>query len=118
MEKPKIENEIRTLPRKFVYVGSLSLLLASLQMVIFNSYVLIYLEEDLVTSVAIITLIVGLRNFVQIFFRIPLGELSQILGRRPLILFGHLGYTSSIIFLFFASDWILVLIGTLSFHLV
>ncbi len=96
-----------------IWIGGFATLLASFQLVIFNSYVVIFLQEDLLTEIAIITLIVSLRNFLQMFFRIPLGELSQIIGRKPLILTGHFCYTFALGFLVFASDWTFVLIATI-----
>ncbi len=49
---------------------------------------------------------------LQIFLRIPLGDLSQIIGRKPLIISGHLSYIIALFLLFLANDWVLVLVGT------
>ena len=65
------------------------------------------------TAIAIITIITSLRNLLQIFLRIPLGNLSQIIGRKPLIISGHLSYIIALFLLFLANDWFLVLVGTL-----
>jgi MFS family permease len=48
---------------------------------------------------------------LQLFFRIPLGELSQIIGRKPLLLAGHFSYTTALFSLFLATHWIYVLIS-------
>lgn len=94
-----------------IWVAGFATLLASFQMVIFNNYVIIFLQEDLLTSIIIITIIISLRNLLQLFFRIPLGELSQIIGRKPLLLAGHFSYTIALILLFLATNWIYVLIS-------
>ncbi len=96
---------------RVIWIAGLATLLASLQLVILNTYIVILLQEDLLTSIAIITVIISLRNILQLFFRIPMGELSQIIGRKPLILFGHFSYTIALILTFFASNWIYILIA-------
>ncbi|MFX0151657.1 MAG: MFS transporter, partial [Candidatus Hodarchaeota archaeon] len=48
---------------------------------------------------------------LQIFLRVPLGELSQIIGRKPLLLLGHFSFTLALIFLFFAFDWFFVFLS-------
>jgi len=98
---------------KAIWIGGFATLLASFQLVIFNSYVVIFLQEDLLTEIVLITFIISLRNFLQMFFRIPLGELSQIIGRKPLILTGHFCYTFALGFLILASDWAFVFIATI-----
>ncbi|MFX0184905.1 MAG: hypothetical protein ACFE95_17625, partial [Candidatus Hodarchaeota archaeon] len=87
---------------KAIWIAGLATLLASFQLIIINNYIVIYLQEDLLTAIIIITLIITLRNLIQIFLRVPLGELSQIIGRKPLLLFGHFSYTLALIFLFIA----------------
>lgn len=88
------------------------MLYAGLNLSIFNAFVVLFLESDLLTTIVIITIIVSSRNFLQIFFRVPMGELSQILGRKPLILFGSFCYTIALGLVAFASDWLLVLVAT------
>jgi MFS family permease len=94
-----------------IWIAGFATLLASFQMVIFSNYVIIFLQEDLLTSIIIITIIISLRNLLQLFFRIPLGELSQIIGRKPLLLAGHFSYTTALFSLFLATHWIYVLIS-------
>jgi MFS family permease len=60
-----------------------------------------------------VTIIASLRNLLQIFLRIPMGELSQIIGRKPLIIAGHFSYTFALLLMSIATDWILVFVGTL-----
>ena len=74
------------------------------QLAFLNAYMAIYLEIDLLTSIFIISVIISLRNILQLFFRIPLGELSQKIGRKPLILLGNLSFTLALLFSFLASD--------------
>ena len=99
--------------QRATWIAGFSTLFANLPLLIYNVYVIIYLQEDLLTAIAIITFITSLRNLLQIFLRIPLGELSQIVGRKPLIISGHLSYIIALFLLYLASDWFLVMIGTL-----
>ncbi|MHA2166213.1 MAG: MFS transporter [Candidatus Hodarchaeales archaeon] len=94
-------------------MAGLSTLFANFPLLIYNVYVIIYLREDLITAIAIITIITSLRNLLQIFLRIPLGDLSQIIGRKPLIISGHFSYIIALFLLFLANDWVLVLVGTI-----
>lgn len=105
----------KTEPRKTIYLGALSLALANLQMMVFNSYLVLYLELDLLTAILVISVIVSLRNFLQLFFRVPLGELSQVVGRKPLVLFGHFGYALSLGLLGLADHWLLAGLATALF---
>ncbi|MFW9780526.1 MAG: MFS transporter [Candidatus Heimdallarchaeota archaeon] len=99
--------------QKAIWKGGFTTLFVITQLSTINNYVVIFLNQDLFTAVAIITIIVSLRNFLQIFLRVPLGELSQIVGRKPLILGGHLSFTISLVFLYLAQDWVLVLFAIL-----
>jgi MFS family permease len=98
---------------KAIWIAGLGTVLATFQLVIIGNYVVIFLKEDLLTAIIIITFIVSLRNLLQLFFRVPLGDLSQIIGRKPLILAGHFSLTVSLILMFFADSWIWVLLSTI-----
>ena len=93
------------------YAGLLNLF-TQLLVTTYNSYIVLYLEKDLLTGVIIITIIVSLQNILQLFFRVPLSELSQIIGRRPLIIFGNFCYLIAIIFLFLAPNYSFVLVSS------
>ena len=71
---------------KVTWVAGFTTLFANFPLLIYSLYVSIFLREDLVTIIIIVTVIGALRNLIQIFLRIPLGELSQIIGRKPLII--------------------------------
>ncbi|MFX1512686.1 MAG: hypothetical protein ACFFCQ_08880, partial [Promethearchaeota archaeon] len=86
--------------KKEIFIAGLVALFASFQLVVINMYVVIYLEEDLLTAIFIITVIVSLRNLLQLFLRVPLGEFSQIIGRKPLMLIGQFSYTVALLLLF------------------
>ncbi|MFX0065052.1 MAG: MFS transporter [Candidatus Hermodarchaeota archaeon] len=98
--------------KRNIRVAGLVSIFICLQLVTFDTYVVIFLQKDLLASIAIITIIVSFRNISQLFLRIPLGDLSQIIGRRPLILVGHFCFTIALGLLFF-SDIFLVFIATL-----
>lgn len=96
-----------------IFRASIISLLAAIQLVTFNSFIMIYMQDQLLVAALIITLIVSSRNFSQIFLRIPMGELSQAIGRKPVILFGHLCYSLALLILFSATGWIEALVATL-----
>ncbi|MFX0123273.1 MAG: MFS transporter [Candidatus Hodarchaeota archaeon] len=98
---------------KAIWIAGLGTVLASFQLVIIGNYVVIFLKEDLLTAIIIITLIVSLRNLLQLFFRVPFGDLSQIIGRKPLILSGHFGLTVALVLLAIADNWLWVLLSIL-----
>jgi len=96
---------------KVIWIAGLGTVLAAFQLVILGNYIVIFLREDLLTAIILITIIVSLRNFLQLFFRVPLGDLSQIIGRKPLILAGHFSLTISLFLMSLANNWIWVLIA-------
>jgi MFS family permease len=66
-------------------------------------------------SALIIGLIFFSRNFFQIFLRVPFGELSQITGRRPLILLGCGFFVFSYFLMYAAETWRLIFGSTILF---
>ncbi|MHA2251078.1 MAG: MFS transporter [Candidatus Kariarchaeaceae archaeon] len=84
-------------------------LFAQLLVTTYNTYIILYLEKDLFISTILITIIVSLQNILQLIFRVPLSQLSQIFGRKPLILAGHICYLLSILVIVISSNiWILL----------
>ena len=77
---------------------------------IFMSYVGLHLE-DINTVFWMITFIFALRNIPQLFLRVPLGNVSQMIGRKPLLISGIGFYTISLIFLAISTHWSLVMIA-------
>ncbi len=94
------------------WTAGLATLFANVPLLIYGLYVNIFLREDLLTIILIVTIIGTIRNILQIFLRIPLGELSQIIGRKPLIIMGHISYTIALLLMSIASDWTLVFLST------
>ncbi|MHA2276732.1 MAG: MFS transporter [Candidatus Kariarchaeaceae archaeon] len=83
-------------------------LFAQLLVTTYNTYIILYLEKDLFISTILITIIVSLQNILQLIFRVPLSQLSQILGRKPLIIGGHICYFLSILLIIISSNiWVL-----------
>jgi len=78
-----------------------------------RTYFVVYLETDLLTDILIITLLGSLQNLLQIVFRVPLSRISQIFGRKPLILLGIVSFTLSLFFMAVATNWIYVAVSTL-----
>jgi len=91
---------------KPIWIVGFTTLIANFQLMTINTFIVILLQYDLGTEILIITVIVSLRNFLQLFLRVPLGELSQIIGRKPLINAGHFSYTIALSLLILAEDWI------------
>lgn len=105
------EASLRQLLRYDVLMASTASLFTAYLQIIFMAYLGIRLEF-LNTMALLIGFIFGIRNFVQIFFRIPMGEFSQIVGRKPLIVGGTFMYSLSFIFMYLADHWVWVMIGT------
>jgi MFS family permease len=98
---------------RVTWIAGVTTLFANFPLLIYGLYVNIFLREDLLVIILIVTIIASLRNLLQIFLRIPMGELSQIIGRKPLIIAGHFSYTFALLLMSIATDWILVFVGTL-----
>ncbi len=83
-------------------------IVGSFSMTIFMSYVGLHLE-NINTVFWLILFIFALRNIPQLFLRVPLGNLSQMIGRKPLLITGISFYTISLVFLAISSHWALVI---------
>lgn len=84
-------------------------LVAQLLVTTYNTYIILYLEKDLYISAIFITMILSLQNILQLIFRLPLSQLSQIFGRKPLIIAGHICYFLSILIIIISSNiWVLL----------
>ncbi len=79
---------------------------------IFGAYVGIHLN-NLAATALVIGIVFGTRNFIQIFLRVPLSELSQIIGRKPMIISGIFSYSIALGLLYIANSWKIVLIAVI-----
>lgn len=86
---------------------------AILQLTVIRTYFVIFLEQDLLTEVLIVASLLTLQNLFQIFLRIPLANLSQIIGRKPLILGGTISFTFALLFLGIADHWSYALVSVI-----
>ncbi|MCG3217925.1 MAG: MFS transporter [Candidatus Heimdallarchaeota archaeon] len=77
---------------------------------IFDAYATLHLD-NIGTQVLVISAILAMRNIYQIFLRVPLGELSQIIGRKPLIIAGTASYAIALGIMSIAFHWSLVLLA-------
>jgi len=84
--------------------------IGNFSMTIFMSYVGLHLEE-INTAFWLILFIFALRNIPQLFLRVPLGNLSQMIGRKPLLITGIGFYSVSLIFLAISTHWALVIVA-------
>jgi NNP family putative nitrate transporter len=96
-----------------IWKAGFATIITTFQLVILETYIVIFLSQDLLTAIMIITIVVSLRNLLQLILRVPFGDLSQILGRKPVIIIGHFSLTSSLIAASIANTWFLVLISTI-----
>lgn len=94
-----------------VLSGILASGLSGYLLAIFMTYLAPFLDL-LGTAAFIVGIILFSRNFFQIFLRIPLSEISQIIGRRPLIILGNIFYTMAFLLLYLSADWKLVFVAT------
>ena len=85
-------------------------IIGSFSLTIFMSYVGLHLEA-LDTVYWLILFIFALRNIPQLFLRVPLGNLSQMIGRKPLLISGIGFYSVSLLFLALSSHWALVIVA-------
>ena len=81
-------------------------------LVMFGTFIGVHLN-NLAASALIIGIVFTSRNFIQIFLRVPLSEISQFVGRKPMIIIGMAGYTLSLGLLYLADTWVMALIATL-----
>ena len=86
-------------------------LFANYSLSIFIAYLGIHL-----TSLQATELIIGLaftaRNFFQIFIRIPIGEFSQIIGRKPLLVAGNFLFALAFMIMNLAEHWVIIIAAT------
>ena len=81
-------------------------------LVMFGTFIGVHLN-NLAASALIIGFVFTSRNIIQIFLRVPLSEISQYVGRKPMIITGMMGYTLALGLLYLADNWIIALIATL-----
>ncbi|MCY3413697.1 MAG: MFS transporter [Candidatus Heimdallarchaeota archaeon] len=98
--------------RKEVYTIFISQLFALYTLSTFGSYMGVFLDRFEVSAI-IIGVVFTSRNLIQIFLRVPFSELSQMIGRKPLILTGMASYTISLGLLYLAQSWWMILIATM-----
>ncbi|MHA2097747.1 MAG: MFS transporter [Candidatus Kariarchaeaceae archaeon] len=85
-------------------------LFAQMLVTTYNTYIILYLEKDVVISTFVIALIVSFQNILQLIFRVPLSQLSQLLGRKPLNVAGHFCYYLSIVVIMVSNNiWIILI---------
>jgi MFS family permease len=68
------------------------------------SYVGLHLD-DIKATALIISFILALRNIYQLFLRVPLGQFSQMVGRKPLLITGVGCYSISLFIMSLATHW-------------
>ena len=97
--------------REVLAAANVSLFATFLQVMVM-AYLGIHLNS-FQTSALLIGFIFGIRNFIQIFFRIPIGEFSQVVGRKPLLLVALGFYSLAHFILYLSTNWIYDLIATI-----
>lgn len=98
--------------RREVYTIVIVQLFGLFSLVLFGTYFGIQLD-NLGASALVIGIVFASRNFIQIFLRVPFSELSQSVGRKPMIITGIFCYSSSLGILYFASHWTIVFAATI-----
>ncbi len=104
MESSCVEWNSRDILRRLGFVN----FVAIMQLIILRTYFVVYLETDLLTDIRIITVLGSLQNLLQIIFRVPLSRMSQLFGRKPLIIVGIASFTLAIFLMAIATHWIYV----------
>ncbi|MFW9929567.1 MAG: MFS transporter [Candidatus Thorarchaeota archaeon] len=95
-------------------IGSLNFF-SMILLTLYRSYILIFLTNNLLINILLVTIFVSSINFFQIFTRIPFSELSQAIGRKPLILIGNIFLAYSMLIMYYADDFLLAFASALLF---
>lgn len=98
--------------KKEILTITITQLFAVFTLVMFGSFIGVHLN-NLAASALIIGFVFTSRNIIQIFLRVPLSEISQYVGRKPMIIVGMMGYTLSLGLLYLADTWVMALVATL-----
>lgn len=98
--------------RREVYTIFLVQTFGLFTLVLFDAYVGLHLD-NLKATALVLGVVFASRNLVQIFLRVPLSELSQSIGRKPLITSGIFCYACAHLLLYFARNWEMVLLAAL-----
>ena len=88
-----------------------------MNLTLYRGYLAIFLSDDLIVSITIFTIVVSSINFFQLFMRVPLGALSQVIGRKPMILIGNTAIAFAMFLLYGSSilnNWIIAFLSALS----
>ncbi len=98
-------------------VASFAVFIASFGIIMADTFLSLFASECLSINLALIGSILGMRHLTQIFLRVPIGALSDYIGRKKMILFGLFCYSSSIGILIITQNWIHFFLGMLVYSL-
>ncbi|MHA2172683.1 MAG: MFS transporter, partial [Candidatus Kariarchaeaceae archaeon] len=91
---------------------TLTSLFTSYSLAIFMFYLGIHLDS-LGATALIVGLVFTIRNILQIFIRVPIAEMSQIIGRKPLIISGNAFFVLALVLMYLANHWFIVFCATI-----
>lgn len=94
-------------------VASFAVFIASFGFIMADTFLSLFASEHLAIDLALIGSIVGIRHLTQVFLRIPIGALSDYIGRKKIILFGLFCYSSSMGILVVTQHWTHLILGML-----
>jgi MFS family permease len=69
--------------------------------------------DSLGATALIVGLVFTIRNILQIFIRVPIAEMSQIIGRKPLIISGNAFFVLALVLMYLANHWFIVFCATI-----
>jgi len=94
-------------------MASFAVLSAQTGFVMAETFLSLFAREDLGINLAFIGSLFAVRHFVQIFLRLPMGALSDYVGRKRIILLGLFCYASTLGIYTMTQHWIHLLFGLL-----
>ncbi len=94
-------------------MASFAVLSSQIGFVMAETFLSLFARNNLGISLAIIGSIFAMRHLVQIIIRLPLGALSDYIGRKRLILLGLFCYAITLSIFAVTHHWIHLMIGML-----
>ncbi len=109
-EREQISGSMGAVGSRLILGAGIAAAIGTFSILMISPYLGLH-AQNLQAPASIIGVILGVRNLSQIFFRVPLGKMSDNYGRLKLIQFGFLMYATAELLLFIGPSWHFVLIA-------
>lgn len=94
-------------------VASFAVFSASFGFMMADTFLSLFARERLAIDLALIGSIVAIRHLTQVFLRVPIGALSDYVGRKKMILLGLFCYASALGIFVVTQHWTHLILGML-----